>query len=55
MTRSMVDRVFTVKTLVRAAFMALSISSIGVAHPAQPFQPPSQNYQQNNWMAGGGG
>jgi hypothetical protein len=44
---------FTVKILIRVAFTALSLNSIGIAHSAAPYQAPAHNYYQNNWMAGG--
>ena len=56
MTHGMPKRLFTVKTLIRAAFTVLSLGSIGVAHSqSAPYHTPSHNFQQNNWMAGGGG
>ena len=44
------------KNLIRAAFAALSIMSIGVAR-AQTLShaAPAQSANQYNWMAGGGG
>lgn len=47
-----VSRVFTVKTLIRAAFTALSVASIGVAHSAT-YHAPAYNSYQNNWMSAG--
>jgi hypothetical protein len=52
MTR--IKRFVTVKTLIRAAFTAMSIASIGAAHSEQ-YHAPAHNFYQNNWMAGGGG
>jgi hypothetical protein len=52
MKQGMFGRFFTVKTLIRVAFTALSLNSIGVAHSAVPYQAPAHNYYQNNWMAG---
>ena len=51
----MFGRFFTVKTLIRAAFTAMSVSSIGVAH-SQPssYQAAGQSYYQNDWMGEGG-
>ena len=41
----------TMKTLIRAGFMALSISSIAAAHSETArFQTPAHNFYQNNWM-----
>jgi hypothetical protein len=48
------DRIFTVKNLIRVAFTALSLSSIGVAHSQSSYQAPAQNYWQNNWTGGRG-
>jgi hypothetical protein len=40
------------KTLIRAGFMALSISSIAAAHSeTAPFHGPFRNFYQNNWMS----
>jgi hypothetical protein len=51
MARTLVRTLLTTKTLIRVAFAALSIASIGVAHSSpQPYQPPAQNYHQNNWI-----
>jgi hypothetical protein len=50
----MFGRLFRVKTLIRAAFTALSLSSIGVAHSQpSPYHAPAQNYWQNNWVSDG--
>jgi hypothetical protein len=46
-------RLFTTKTLIRAAFTALSLSSIGVAHSQPAYHAPAHNYYQNNWMSHG--
>jgi hypothetical protein len=54
MTYAAARRFFTVKALIRAAFTALSIASIGAAHSAT-YHAPQQNSHQNNWMGGGGG
>ena len=54
MANAMFGRVFTAKTLIRVAFTALSLSSIGVAHSQTSYQAPAHNYYQNNWIAGGG-
>ena len=55
MTYGPFARFFTVKTLIRAAFTALSLNSIGVAHSQpSPYHPPAQNYWQNNWASDGG-
>ncbi|MGD0108187.1 MAG: hypothetical protein ABSC06_29755 [Rhodopila sp.] len=44
------------KSMILAAFAALSLTSAGVAHSqAASYHPPQYNYYQNNWMAGGGG
>jgi hypothetical protein len=48
----MFGRFFTVNTLIRVAFTALSLNSIGIAQSATPYHTPSHNYYQNNWMAG---
>jgi len=48
----MFGSIFTAKTLIRVAFTALSLHSIGIAHSATPYQAPTQNYYQNNWMVG---
>jgi hypothetical protein len=53
MAQVMFGRLFTVKTLIRVAFTVLSLNSIGIAHSATPYQAPTHNYYQNNWMAGG--
>jgi len=46
--------IFTTKNLIRVAFTALSLSSIGAAHSATGgYHPPQQNYHQNNWIGGG--
>ncbi len=43
-------RFLTIKTLIRAGFMALSISSIAVAHSETVlFHAPAHNFYQNNW------
>jgi hypothetical protein len=43
--------VLTVKTLIRAGFMALSLSSIAAAHSeTAPFHTPAHNFYQNDWM-----
>ena len=55
LTHEMLKRLFTVKTLIRAAFTVLSLSSIGIAHSQSAYHAPAHNYHQNNWMAGGGG
>jgi hypothetical protein len=54
MAHDIFGRVFTIKMLIRAAFTALSISLIGVAH-SEPYHTPTHNFYQNNWIAGGGG
>jgi hypothetical protein len=46
------ERFFTVNTLIRVAFTALSLNSVGTAHSATPYQAPAHNYYQNNWMVG---
>ena len=44
-------RFLTIKSLIRAGFMALSISSIAAAHSeTAPFHAPAHNFYQNNWM-----
>ena len=45
-------RFFTVNTLIRVAFMTLSLNAVGVAHSATPYHAPAHNYYQNNWMTG---
>jgi hypothetical protein len=52
MTHEAFGPLLTVKTLVRVAFFALSVSSIGVAK-SQPssYHTPAHNYYQNNWMS----
>jgi hypothetical protein len=56
MTRQPFRYIFTTRNLIRVAFTALSLSSIGAAHSAPTgYHPPQQNYQQNNWMARGEG
>jgi hypothetical protein len=52
MRHGMFGRFFTVNTLIRVAFTALSLNSIGIAQSATPYQTPPHNYYQNNWMAG---
>jgi hypothetical protein len=52
MAHGMLERLFTAKTLIRVAFTALSLSSIGVAHSETQYHTPSYNYYQNNWMSG---
>jgi len=43
--------ILTMKTLIRAGFMALSLSSIAAAHSeTAPFHAPAHNFYQNNWM-----
>jgi len=49
MTSAATKRIFTVKTLIRAAFTAMSIASIGAAH-SETFHTPAHNFHQNNWM-----
>jgi hypothetical protein len=44
-------RLVTVKTLIRVAFTAISVASIGVAHSAPAYHHPPQNDYQNNWSA----
>jgi hypothetical protein len=53
MAHAWLGRFLTVKTLIRAAYIALSLNAIGVAH-SQPssYRPPEQNYWQNNWIGG---
>jgi hypothetical protein len=57
MTRGIFGHFFTVQTLIRAAFVALSLSSMGIAHSqtSSSYRAPAQNYWQNNWMSDGGG
>ena len=44
-------RFLTTKALIRAGFMALSLSSIASAHSEpSPFHAPAHNFYQNNWM-----
>jgi hypothetical protein len=50
-TRFIIGHLFTTKTLIRAAFTALSLSSIGVAHSQTNYRTPAHNYAQNNWMS----
>ncbi|MGD0110012.1 MAG: hypothetical protein ABSC06_39250 [Rhodopila sp.] len=43
--------VLTMKTLIRAGFMALSLGSISAAYSeTAPFHAPAHNFYQNNWM-----
>ena len=51
MKYGMFERFFSVNTLIRVAFIALSLNSIGIAHSAAPYHTPAHNYYQNNWMA----
>jgi hypothetical protein len=52
MTYRVRGRLFTSKNLIRAAFTAVSLASIGVAHSATTsYHAPVQNYYQNNWVA----
>jgi hypothetical protein len=52
MAHAIFGRVFTIKTLIRIAFTALSLNSIGVAHSQSwSYHAPAQNYYQNGWMA----
>ncbi len=53
MTHIILGHLFTTKTLIRAAFTALSLSSIGVAHSQTTYHTPAHNYYQNNWMSQG--
>ena len=49
MRHEMFWRFFTIKTLIRAAFTALSLSSIGVAHSQpSPFHAPAHSDYHNN-------
>ena len=52
MAHARVGSISTAKTLIRVAFTAVSLSSIGIAHSAKPYHPPAHNYYQNNWMGG---
>ena len=53
MTRIIIGHLLTTKTLIRAAYAALSLSSIGAAHSQTTWQPPAHNYHQNNWVSHG--
>jgi hypothetical protein len=44
------------RLLIRAAFVVFSLGAMGVADSQTvQYRAPPQNYDQNNWMAGGGG
>jgi hypothetical protein len=51
MAHAVFGRVFTIKTLIRVAFTALSLSSIEAAHSQWSYHGPAQNSYQNGWMA----
>ena len=43
------------KTIILVALAALSLSVRAANADTSSYSAPSQNYQQNNWTAGGGG
>ncbi len=47
------ERIILMKTLVLAAFLTLSLGTGAANVHMSAYQPPTQNYHQNNWMAGG--
>lgn len=49
---AMFGSIVTAKMLIRVAFTALSLHSIGIAHSATPYHAPAHNYYQNNWATG---
>ena len=51
MTHIILGRLLTTKMLIRAAFTALSLGSIGVAHSQTTYHAPAHNYYQTNWMS----
>ncbi len=52
MARFLVTRVLTIKTLIRVAFTAVSLASIGVAHSeTKQYHHAAQNDHQNQWFS----
>ena len=51
MAHALFGRILTVKALIRVAFAALSLNSMGIAHSQSSYQASAHNDDQNNWMA----
>ncbi len=50
--RFLVTRVLTIKTLIRVAFTAISLSSIGAAHSeTKQYHHAAKNDHQNQWFS----